>query len=240
MEGGASSSSGSAGSLFQGFAQFGRHMGRFDGSTKRELLNLLQYALLAIAPVVLLNKAMQAYVPDPDDERSTWTLAMEVLGQVAALLLGLYLVHRFVLFFPTWSDEPYPDSTLQHSMLAMLTVLLSMQTKIGVKVEWLAQRAQAQLQRLQQGGAAASGASGAGGARAAAAPHAGAAGQAQAIAHAQAHADQVQASHAQAHAPPSFAPTAISPIGGAAHDAFQPEPMLDSLAGSSLGGSAPW
>ena len=41
---------------------------------KAEVLNVVQYATLGIIPVVLLNKAIQKFIPEADGEKATLEL----------------------------------------------------------------------------------------------------------------------------------------------------------------------
>ena len=40
-----------------------------DEDSKQEILNIMQYALLAVIPVVVLNKSIQRFVPEADEEK---------------------------------------------------------------------------------------------------------------------------------------------------------------------------
>ena len=48
---------------------FFKHVFNFDDDSKSEILNTLQYILLAIIPVVILTKTIGKYVPDADDKK---------------------------------------------------------------------------------------------------------------------------------------------------------------------------
>ena len=48
---------------------------------KAEILNVVQYATLGIIPIVLLNKAIQRFIPEADAEKSSLELVVEVLLQ---------------------------------------------------------------------------------------------------------------------------------------------------------------
>lgn len=120
---------------------FVKHVFRFDDAAKGELLNVVQYAVLAVLPVVLVNKAMQRYVPDADDTKGSLELLMEVLLQVVVMFVALIFIHRLVTFVPTYSGDKYPDFHVTSVVLAMLTIVLSLQTKLGEKVSILFDRA---------------------------------------------------------------------------------------------------
>ena len=50
---------------------FFKHVFNFDDDSKSDILNIIQYALLAIIPVVLLNKSMGKYVTESDDKKGS-------------------------------------------------------------------------------------------------------------------------------------------------------------------------
>ena len=43
---------------------FFKHVLNFDDDSKSDILNIIQYALIAVIPVVILNKSMGKYVPE--------------------------------------------------------------------------------------------------------------------------------------------------------------------------------
>ena len=119
---------------------FFKHVFNFDDASKAEVLNIVQYAVLAIIPVVLLNKSIQKYVPEADDIKGSLELLAEIVIQVLVMFIGLLLVHRMVTFLPTYSTVPYPDFSLVFIILAVLMITLSLQTKLGEKVSILTDR----------------------------------------------------------------------------------------------------
>ena len=53
---------------------------------KAEILNVVQYSLLAIIPVVMLNKSVQRFIPEADDEKSSLEILAEVFIQLVVNL----------------------------------------------------------------------------------------------------------------------------------------------------------
>ena len=108
---------------------------------KAEILNVVQYATLGIIPVVLLNKAIQRFIPEADSEKSTLELLVEIFLQTIIMFCGVILIHRFITYFPTYSGFKYENLTLTNVILAFLIIVLSIQTKLGIKVNILTDRA---------------------------------------------------------------------------------------------------
>ena len=119
---------------------FFKHVFNFNDDSKSEMMNIVQYAVLALIPVILLNKSMQKFVPEADDEKGSPEILAEILGQVIAMFLGILLIHRIITFIPTYSGEKFGDFSTTNIILAVLVSVLSLQTKLGEKVSIILDR----------------------------------------------------------------------------------------------------
>ena len=119
---------------------FFKHVFNFDDDSKSDILNILQYSLIAIIPVVILNKSMQAYVPESDDKKSSLEITAVVLIQIIVMFMGLLIIHRIITYIPTYSTTKYPDFHIVYIILAILMITMSLQTKLGEKVSILVDR----------------------------------------------------------------------------------------------------
>lgn len=109
---------------------------------KAEILNVVQYATLGIIPVILLNKFVQRFIPEADGEKSSVELLIEVFLQTIIMFCGIILIHRIVTYLPTYSGFKYENLTLTNVILSFLVIVLSLQTKLGIKVNILSDRLQ--------------------------------------------------------------------------------------------------
>jgi len=121
---------------------FFKHVFNFNEESKAEMLNIIQYAALAMIPVIVLNKLMQKFVPEADEEKGSLELVAEVLSQVIVMFLVILIIHRMITYVPTYSGEKYADFSVTNIILAMLVIVLSLQTKLGEKVSILVDRLQ--------------------------------------------------------------------------------------------------
>lgn len=119
---------------------FFKHVFNFDEKTKSEVLNIVQYSLLAVIPIIILNKISQKYVPEANEENGSFEILAEVIGQILLLFLGIFLINRIITYVPTYSGESYPDFNVIYIILAVLMIVLSLQTKLGEKVNLLSER----------------------------------------------------------------------------------------------------
>ena len=114
----------------------------FDTSeeSKGEILNVMQYSLLGLVPIVLLNKLTQKIFPDPDETKSTLEISFEIIMQLLLLLVGIIFIHRVIVYIPTYSGFIYDSFGFINVILAFLVIVLSLQTKVGVKTNILYSR----------------------------------------------------------------------------------------------------
>jgi len=104
---------------------------------KGQLLNYMQYVLVAMVPVVIVLKLIRAYVPEEDEDKGSAMIAAETVGQILAIFLSIWLIDRFVRFIPTYSKQAYQPMYLTNFVTAFLMILLTMQSKLGAKVDIL-------------------------------------------------------------------------------------------------------
>lgn len=119
---------------------FFKHVFNFDEESKCEILNIIQYAVLSLVPIIILNKIMQKYVPEADDEKKSIEILAEVLAQVIFMFLGIFFIHRILTYIPTYSREKYPTWNIIGPIIPMLVIITSLQTKLGEKISILVDR----------------------------------------------------------------------------------------------------
>lgn len=107
---------------------------------KAEIMNVSQYAILGVIPVVALNKFIQRFIPEADHEKSSLEILVEVFIQLILMFCGVVLIHRVITYLPTYSGFAYDNLTLTNVILSFLIIVLSIQTKLGIKVNILFDR----------------------------------------------------------------------------------------------------
>lgn len=114
----------------------------FSGSEEAnaEILNVVQYASMGVIPIVILNKLIQRFIPEADPEKSSLEILAEIFIQLIVMFCGIIIIHRVISYFPTYSGFKYESLTLTNVILAFLIIVLSIQTKLGIKVNILVDR----------------------------------------------------------------------------------------------------
>jgi hypothetical protein len=112
-----------------------------DEDNKHELLNILQYALLAIIPIIALNKFIRNFVPIVDEKKGNFEILAEIIVQMVAMIGGIFFIHRIICFVPTYTATKYRDVNLLNVVLIFLMILFSLKSRLGDKVNILVDRA---------------------------------------------------------------------------------------------------
>ena len=107
---------------------------------KGELLNVSQYAVMGVVPIIVLNKTIQRFIPEADPDKSSVELLAEIIIQIIVIFIGLVLIHRVITYFPTYSGFKYENLVLTNVILAFMVIVLSIQSKVGTKVNIIVDR----------------------------------------------------------------------------------------------------
>ena len=119
---------------------FFKYLFNFDEDVKGELLNIIQYSFLAIIPVLLINKGLQRFMPDIDEEKGSLEITAEILVQIVVIFIGLFYVNRIIMFIPTFSGMDYPEISIIFIIASTLIMILSSQSRLGEKCNILIER----------------------------------------------------------------------------------------------------
>ena len=116
------------------------HVFSMTEESNAEILNVIQYSTMGVVPVVVLNKLIQRFVPEADPEKSSLEILLEVFIQLVVMFSGIIFIHRIINYLPTYSGFKYETLNLTNVILAFLIIVLSIQTKLGIKVNILVDR----------------------------------------------------------------------------------------------------
>ena len=119
---------------------FFKHVFNFEEDAQAEMLNIMQYGILAVIPVVLLNKMVQTLIPSTDEDKGSFELTAEIMFQVVIMFIGILIIHKIITYIPTYSKTSYSEFNVTSIILAFLVIVLSLQTKLGEKSNLLYER----------------------------------------------------------------------------------------------------
>ena len=111
-----------------------------DEDSKCEMMNMVQYVLLAIIPAILILKAVRVAVPEEDDSKGSIEIVAECLAQIAFIVLAIYFSDKAIRYVPTYSKCDYVKGNILSFLLPFVVLMLTMQTKLGAKINILLDR----------------------------------------------------------------------------------------------------
>ena len=110
-----------------------------DGE-KVELINMFQYIILAIIPIILIVRLMKNYIPPVSNTKGTVEIAVELIVQLVVLVSFFFLIHKLILFVPTYTKQNYPSIQFFPILLPLLFILFTLDKNVGEKAQLLLQR----------------------------------------------------------------------------------------------------
>jgi len=129
----------------------------FDNENKTDIMNMLQYTMLAIIPVLILLRGIKYIVPEEDESKGSLEILAESVGQIVLIMMGIWFINKIIRFIPTYSGENYHKFNNINFILPFVIILATMQTKLGAKLNILIDRVmdlwygKPQVQQQQQG-----------------------------------------------------------------------------------------
>ena len=119
---------------------FFHHVFSVDTDAKATILNVVQYILIAIIPVILLNQLGEKIFSPADEKKGNVELLAEALGEIVFIFVGIFFIHRFVTFIPTYSKADYSKLNLFNCILIFLVILISSKNDLSNKLKLLSDR----------------------------------------------------------------------------------------------------
>jgi energy-converting hydrogenase Eha subunit B len=120
---------------------FFKQVFKLNEDAQGDVLNMMQYVAIGFIPAILVIYVIRYYVPDPDDDKGSLTILAEIFAQTFAMLLGIYFIHRMIIYFPTYSGIKYERFHIVNILLVFIMVMFSIKTKLGEKAQILVERA---------------------------------------------------------------------------------------------------
>ena len=119
---------------------FFQHVFSVDADAKSTILNIVQYILIAAVPVIILNQLGDKIFSTADEKKGNVELLAEALGEIVFIFVGVFFIHRFVTFIPTYSKSDYGKLNLFNSILIFLAITISSNNDLSNKLKLLSSR----------------------------------------------------------------------------------------------------
>lgn len=120
---------------------FLKYLFDLDEDNKHELINLFQYAVIALIPILLILKAIKHFIPEEDETKGSLEIVAETLGQIIFMVGSIWFLDRIIRYIPTYTGAVYGSLNSVSFLIPLLLILSTMQTKFGAKMNILFDRA---------------------------------------------------------------------------------------------------
>ena len=124
---------------------FMNHVFKFDDDSKNEVLNTLQYLIMAIVLVSVLHTFLSSVMPEVAEEKGNVELLGETLVHAVAFFVGLFLIDRIITYVPSYSGVEYKPLNMITLALVFVALQLDSNSVLGNKIKLLAGRVNAYI-----------------------------------------------------------------------------------------------
>jgi len=124
----------------EGSKSFFSYMFSLNSNEKNDLINMLQYSVLAIIPIIIVLKLMKKYIPSEDDKKASIEILIELVLQLIIIFASFWFIHKLIAFIPTYSNVAYPHFSIIQLIIPITFVLFSMNSSISEKATILLNR----------------------------------------------------------------------------------------------------
>ena len=121
-------------------SNFFKYLTDIDSENKKELSNIIQYAILAIIPVLIILKSVKHFIPEEDNSKGNLELSLEIIGQIVFIFVMMWFSDRIIRYIPTYSGSNYQELNPINFILPFLLIMTTLQTKFGFKINILVDR----------------------------------------------------------------------------------------------------
>jgi len=112
---------------------FFSYMFSLNPNEKNDLINMLQYSVLAIIPIIIVLKLMKKYIPSEDDKKASIEILIELVLQLIIIFASFWFIHKLIAFIPTYTKAAYPHFSVIQLIIPITFILFSMNSSISEK-----------------------------------------------------------------------------------------------------------
>ena len=104
------------GGALENKGSFFKHVFNMTPEGNAELLNIIQYSIVGLIPVLILNKLVHNYIPDVDEDKSSLELLVEILANK-----GIDIARRTVAKYRKLENIPSSFARKRRNIIDGLT-----------------------------------------------------------------------------------------------------------------------
>ena len=119
---------------------FFQYVFNFDDENRGAIINMVQYTILSIIPVMIILKLTKHIIPEEDESKGSLEIVLESASQIILIMLTIWFTNKIINYIPTYSGEKYHNFNEISFIIPFMIILATMQTKLGAKFNILMDR----------------------------------------------------------------------------------------------------
>lgn len=119
---------------------FFKYVFNFDEDNTCAIMNMSQYTLMSIIPILVVLRIVKHFVPEEDETKGSLEILAESVAQILFIISAIWITNRMIRYFPTYSGCEYEDFMPTSFIIPFIIILSTMQTKLGLKLNILVDR----------------------------------------------------------------------------------------------------
>ena len=113
----------------------------FELNTKRDILNICQYCILIIIPIIIVERNINFFFPNLDKTKGSLELGAEALGQLLLELIIVLFIHRAIMYFTPWGGGSFENINFPTFVILYLWLIFTFNLgHIGSKIDLIVNR----------------------------------------------------------------------------------------------------
>ena len=80
---------------------FFKYVFNFDEENKNGLMNMIQYTILSIIPVLITLRLIKQIIPEEDESKGSLEIVLESVGQIILIILAIWFTNKIIRFITT-------------------------------------------------------------------------------------------------------------------------------------------
>ena len=121
----------------QGFFTYVFRLSRFK---QEDLMNIIQYTLISIIPVILFVYFTKKYFPIIDDNDSSLYIFIITVIELIFMIIGIFFIDRIINYIPTYSGKYYETINLTTIVIIFILFMLTIETGFKARTVLMLER----------------------------------------------------------------------------------------------------
>tara|TARA_X000000950_G_scaffold256095_1_gene321292 strand:+ start:868 stop:1647 length:780 start_codon:yes stop_codon:yes gene_type:complete len=115
-----------------------KHVFKFDDKTKNLLLNTIQYLVILVIPLKLINDVLEYLFENQNyTNRNNFVILAECLLEIILTIIVIFIIHRFITYMPTYSGTPISNINLIHIAILVAFYKIHNNERFKLKINYV-------------------------------------------------------------------------------------------------------